>query len=83
MTQTYAHTHTNAPHAHAGHTHSGTVFQLVNFIYMFHNGDVIFKSFSWGSLKDDCIYGYPSLWWLNFPYVNFVEHDCHSIKVWI
>ena len=51
-------------------------------------GDLILKGFSWGSLKDHCIYGYPSLWWLlNFPYVNFVSHilyvghDCHSIKV--
>ena len=51
-------------------------------------GDLILKGFSWGSLKDHCIYGYPSLWWLlHFPYDNFVSHilyvghDCHLIKV--
>ena len=50
-------------------------------------GDLILKGFSWGSLKDHCIYGYPSLWWLlNFSYVIFVSHfsyvghDCHLIK---
>ena len=53
-----------------------------------YTGDIILKSLSWGLLKDHCIYGYPSLWWLlNFPYVSFVSHilyvghDCHLIKV--
>ena len=49
--------------------------------------DLILKGFSWGSLKDHCIYGYPSLWWLKFSicqfcsHISYVGHDCHSIKV--
>ena len=35
-THTYAHTHTNAPHAHTGHTHSG----------MFSNWSILFPCFT-------------------------------------